>query len=75
MYTLFVLHVMTNAMFHYFITYIDSIYICNDRRKANKMNESMNECQVCLLDNTILYKVSAIPSLLLILHLIVPSNT
>jgi len=39
MYTLFVLHVMTNAMFAYFITYIDSIYICNDRWKANKMNE------------------------------------
>ena len=43
MHTLFVLHVMTNAMFAYFIIYIDSIYICNDRWKANKMNEWMNQ--------------------------------
>jgi len=36
MYTLFMLHVMANALLVYFITYIDSIYICNDRWKANK---------------------------------------
>jgi len=36
MYTLFMLHVMANALLVYFIIYIDNIYICNDRWKANK---------------------------------------
>ena len=30
------LHVMANALLVYFINYIDSIYIYNDRWKANK---------------------------------------
>jgi len=33
------------------------------------------ECQFCSLDNTLLYKISYTPSLLQIIHLLIPSNT
>jgi len=32
-------------------------------------------CQVCSLDNTLLYKLSYTPSLLQILHVLIPSDT
>jgi len=69
MYTLFMLHVMANALLVYFVTYIDSIYICNDRWKANKW---MNEWKWPLWhgesDHRFVYKRQTMTSLELQLH-------